>query len=285
VQGRDTSAIYWYLCENLGATAIAWPVIRQVVCRIVFRQIRSGPSAEIGESAPTQLAVCKFSGICPSGASVQRPGRMRSTQPRLVCAEATHASAVVVARLTMKQYIPNASDGADLNVYKLATVTVVRGRIPATFTINEPNDSGRAPFDWKPGEDYLLFLSYVSQQNAWTLDGCGNSGRLRESAGALEEIEGMSHSNLRPLIAGMVSTDSWTTGVSDLPITVSGTDGTFHTRTGRDGRFELRVPPGSYDVTAGADPSSFPPNPFSNEQPEHLKLEDGECGQVEFSTR
>jgi hypothetical protein len=203
-------------------------------------------------------------------------------QPRLVCAEAAHSRAVVVARLESKRTVSGDSD-ADLNVYGLRTVRLLRGQVPATFTVNEWNDSGRAPFDWNTGDQYLLFLSYSPRQHAWVVDGCGNSRPLSQSVHILQDVEAMNHSDRQPLIAGMVSTDSWDTGVPNILVTVSGQGRIFHARTAADGGFQLRVPPGSYAVTAGDNHSNFPANPFSYENPGHLILEEGTCAQLEFS--
>lgn len=203
-------------------------------------------------------------------------------QPRLVCAEASHSAAVIEARLDSKQI-----DGhnSDLFVYRLRLLKLLRGESPGTIVVHEYNDSGRAPFEWNVGEEYLLFLEWYPQEHAWMLDGCGNSNTLAHAKPALEALTKMEDSLRKPLIDGMVSTTSWTTGVPGVSIRLSGTGGVFHARTDAAGHFQLRVPAGHYVATATKHGATFAANPFSYEDPTNLDLSDKTCAQVEFSTK
>src|SRR5215813_2735590 len=109
-------------------------------------------------------------------------------QPRLVCAEFFREQVVVIAKLTRVGHVAPKSDD-DYFVYTMQTDRVLRGKIQGTFRIHEANGSGRAWFGWELGETYVLFLSYLREERAWVLDGCGNSDRLRDSPEVLKKIE------------------------------------------------------------------------------------------------
>jgi len=62
--------------------------------------------------------------------------------------------------------------------YTLKTDHTYRGTPEKTIRIYEENSSGRAPFEWKLGTKYILFLfdsSEKSEKGLLELDGCGNS--------------------------------------------------------------------------------------------------------------
>src|SRR5215469_14021284 len=110
-------------------------------------------------------------------------------RPRLVCAEFFKEQVAVIARMAgARHVIPKKDDALDYHTYTMQTDRVLRGNIGSTFRIYEENSSGRAGFDWKVGENYLLFLSYSKEDHGWELDGCGNSGPLQKSAKVLREI-------------------------------------------------------------------------------------------------
>ena len=53
-------------------------------------------------------------------------------QPRLVCAEAAHSQGVVIARV-LSHRVRTDNPDADLNVYRLSTLKVLRGRWLRSF--------------------------------------------------------------------------------------------------------------------------------------------------------
>lgn len=202
-------------------------------------------------------------------------------QPRLVCAEASHSQAVVVARFVSRRTIPSEND-ADTNVYMMESVKVVRGQISGRFKIVEPNDSGRADFDWKVGQQYVLFLFHPPQSQAWSVESCGNSGPLSEAGSVLEKLAAMSQDHSFPTIEGMVSTDSWTIGLAGADVLIAGPAGTFEVSSDANGRFELRVPQGTYTVTSRLKGWAFEPALLSHEDPRKLVLINGTCAQVQL---
>lgn len=206
----------------------------------------------------------------------------RVPRPRLVCSELANSEAVVEAKLIESRYVPQHRD-LDGYVYRLQRLKLFAGQIPVTFTVWEENSSGRAGFYWKKDETYVLFLTFSKVDHAWVIDGCGNSGPIGESASVIAAIESAKRHTGDALIGGMVSTDSWTTGVPDATVTVTGKHIHLSTTTDQKGNFEFRVPPGHYEVQAAQTGSVFDPNPLSYENPSSLKLAAGGCAQVQFS--
>ena len=167
--------------------------------------------------------------------------------------------------------------------YSLASRSLLRVQIPPSFQVWEGNSSGRATFDWKPGTDYLLFMSYSRRDRAWGIDGCGNSGPLNRSASVLAAINSVKANAADPVVDGMVSTDSWATGVADVTVRAIGNGMTFATRTDQAGRFRMRLSAGRYRLEAVRSGWSFGATPLSYENPDALVLAAGGCAQVQFS--
>jgi hypothetical protein len=204
-------------------------------------------------------------------------------QPRIVCAEYANSKAVVIANLRATQHIAERFD-TDGQLYSLTVRTLLRGDVGTTFQIWEGNDSGRATFDWKVGTDYLLFLArYVPKPiPAWVIDGCGNSGPTSGSATVLQAIKSAQASTSDSLVSGMVSTDSWTTGVPDVIVRAVGARQSFSAKTDQGGRFLLRLPNGKYMLEAAREGWSFMPG-YGYENPRNLNVSPGYCAQVHFS--
>lgn len=204
-------------------------------------------------------------------------------QPRLVCAEYSQSKAVVIAKL-----IGSTSDSEDYPsyfIYRFAIVRRLRGQVPQTFDLYEGNDSGRASFEWKVNEQYLLFLIQPepSTRNQWLIDGCGNSAPLIKASSVLTKIQAISREQKKGVISGMVGTDSWTTGVPGAVVKISGSDYDSETKTNAKGRFIQKVPVGIYTVTAAKDGTPISAEPFSYENPARVVIAPGGCAQVQFT--
>jgi Carboxypeptidase regulatory-like domain len=207
----------------------------------------------------------------------------RVPQPRLVCAEYAHSQAVVIAKLTAvrRAVDKNDPDGIDGHFYTLVAREVLRGKIGPTFQVWEENSSGRAPFDWKKGEDYVLFLNYYEQDQAWGLDGCGNSGPLSRKASVVAAIKASRAATGDALVDGMVSAGSGPNGVPDVTVRAIGT--AFTSQTDEEGRFQMRLPPGRYRLQAFRAGWSFATQDITYEDPSDLRLSAGSCAQVQFN--
>jgi hypothetical protein len=197
-------------------------------------------------------------------------------QPRLVCAEFFKEHAVVIARVVGVRYVDPKGDAMDYHTYTMRTDRVLRGNIGTGFRIYEENSSGRAGFDWKIGESYLLFLSYSKEDHGWELDGCGNSGPLRQSEKVLTEIDKIKAATDGGAIAGEV----WFH--PGVMVIAKGTGRTFRTRADQEGQFRLQVPAGVYSVRAVQRGRRFVADDFSYELPRRVRIQNGSCVQIVF---
>jgi len=201
-------------------------------------------------------------------------------QPRLVCAEFFREQAVVIARLVRVRHVavdPTRDDATDHYFYTMQTDRVLRGSMGGTFRVYEEMGTTAALFEWKPGERYLLFISYSRDLHGWVLDECGNSGPLRESAEALKTIDGIKTAK----DGGVISGETWPgTGVT---IVVKGTGGKFQTRSDSENKFQVRVPAGVYTVRAALQGARFVAEPLSYEKPHGLRVANGGCAQIMFT--
>jgi hypothetical protein len=215
------------------------------------------------------LVLCLL--VSPAGAVCMIP------RPRLACAEFFKEQVVVIARMAGARHVVLKKDDAiDYHIYTMQTDRVLRGNIGSTFRIYEENSSGRAGFDWKIGESYLLFLSYFKEDHGWQLDGCGNSGPLRQSENVLSEIEKIEAATDGGAITGEVR---FHPGVM---VIAQGTGGTFRTRADKEGQFRLQVPAGVYSVRAMHRGQHFVAEDLSYELPRRLRIENGGCAQIAF---
>jgi hypothetical protein len=195
----------------------------------------------------------------------------------LVCAEYFSEQTVVITRLVRTRYV-NPKNAIDYHLYSLRTERVLRGRIDPEFTIYEENSSGRASFNWKKGETYLLFLSYSKQDHGWELDGCGNSGPLSKSAAALKEIDQIS--TAANGAGGTISGEVWLE--PGVTVIAKGSVGSFRATSDRQGQFRIHVPAGVYSVQAMQRGTRFAANDFSYELPRNVHIENGGCAQIRF---
>jgi hypothetical protein len=235
--------------------------------RLPLLLVRSAVLVLAGVLAPIASAVCQV------------------PQPRVVCAEYSNSKAVVIATLRASRFARIDSD-TDGHLYDFVLKTLLRGNPGSAFEVWEENSSGRATFDWKARDDYLLFLARNVTQptRAWVIDGCGNSGPTSQSGKVLAQIKSIDATTPSGVVYGMVSTESWTTGVSNVMVKAIGNSQTFTAKTDEMGRFMLRLPIGKYALGATQTGWSFAPEPFGYESPQDLNITSGYCAQVQFSS-
>jgi hypothetical protein len=200
-----------------------------------------------------------------------------NTLPRLICAEYSNSELVVIVKvLGIRHVTPKHQQ--DGHIYTLETGRILRGEAGDTFDIYEENSSGRAPFVWKKGGEYLLFLS--SDETGKWLYGCGNSAPLKRAGFALRTIESMK-TRRGGLIHGLVRVPE---GASKAGIIVQlhGVNGDYKAATDRNGQFKIHVPSGRYEARPIRNGWFFTKSMFSYEDPNNLVIEDGGCAQIEF---
>jgi hypothetical protein len=199
-------------------------------------------------------------------------------QPRLVCAEYFRSRAVVVAKLTRVRHVVPAND-QDGFIYTLRAERVFRGSVGAVFRIYEENSSGRATFDWSVGQSYLLLLDYYKTSDAWGLDGCGNSGPIKDAVPTLKAIEAL---QANPGKGGFIHGSVHIDGVK---IVAYGKGRSFETLSNNDGDFNLHVPPGDYRIRAIHPERTFSEADISYEHARRVHIENGGCAQIQFDSQ
>ena len=205
-------------------------------------------------------------------------------QPRLVCAEYFASRVVVEATLLRTRTVRDKDDpeGVAAFVYSLRADRVLRGDIAAQFQIYEGNDSGRATFDWKAGQQYLLFLLNSEHANLWALDGCGNSGPLNGAKAVLAQINAIRGHRDTGAIHGMVSGEALSAPFPGVRVEARGSSKRYAATTNAKGEFQMDVPAGRYTLHATASGFSFHTADFSYENPQNVRIEPGGCAQVQF---
>ena len=206
-------------------------------------------------------------------------------QPRLTCAEYFASQLVVEATLVQTKIIGDKNDpmGISARVYTLDVDRVMRGKIAGSVRVYEGNDSGRATFDWTPGKKYLLFLFYVPHENAWGLDGCGNSGPLSGAEDALSGIEAIKAARDGGVIYGAVSQQALSIPIPRVHVEAQGDNGEYAATTNEKGEFQMKVPAGQYSVRVIASGHSFKKAAISYEDPGKVQIEPGGCAQVQLA--
>ncbi|MBZ5641846.1 MAG: carboxypeptidase-like regulatory domain-containing protein [Acidobacteriia bacterium] len=209
----------------------------------------------------------------------------RFPQPRLVCAEYFASQIVVEATLTQMDKLHDKDDpeGISAYLYTLRVNQVLRGKIAGAIKVYEGNDSGRAPFDWVAGREYLLFLFHAPDEKSWALDGCGNSSPLSEAKMALSEIALIKAAHRGGVIHGAVSEQALSTPIAGVHVEAQGTGGRYTATTNDKGEFQLKVPAGRYIVLANKEGSTFDTAFISYEDPRNIQIEPGGCAQVQFA--
>ena len=206
-----------------------------------------------------------------------------SILPRLVRAEFSQSKLVVIAKLVRKQHHSPPHD-QDYHIYSLETIRVLRGYEGREFRILEENDSGRAPFHWKVGTTYLLFLD-PDKDGMWQLYGCGNSAPLGEARSALRVIASLKE-HRGGIIQGLVVTDKGayppSIDLSGIVIHARSEIGEYTAVTNRMGEFNLSVPAGKYALLPVQPGARFETDVGSYEDPNSLSIENGGAAQVQF---
>lgn len=200
-------------------------------------------------------------------------------QPRLVCQEYFASPVVVVAKLVRIRRMEPTPGQLTGTYYYMEAVQRRKGRILNRFQVYEENSSGRAQFEWKRGEDYLLFLTRSGQSRDWEFDGCGNSAPMSKAQKVLDEIGRMKTAQERQMIAGSIASDE--TLPARLMVKVEG-EGKTRTVAVENREFRLRVEPGTYVVTASYPGWQFRKDDFSYDDPQKIAIEPGRCAQVQF---
>ena len=173
-------------------------------------------------------------------------------------------------------------DQIDGELYTMRTEKALRGQIDETFQVWQENSSGRATFDWKAGESYLLFL-YTKYDRGWALDGCGNSGPLANAQLPLREIAHLSQRRGGTIQVSLGG--DWIAGgaLPNVEVDAQGLPGSFFASTNEKGVAEIHVPAGQYSVTVPN--AKLVPFDLSYDDPRTVVIENGSCVQIQYVER
>jgi len=130
--------------------------------------------------------------------------------------------------------------------YRIQVERTFRGRRARFVVVYTENDNARFPL--KVGEWYMLFVYRVEGRNE--INGCGNSTLLSQAGAVISAIEEMRHAGPYGEIEGRVKNKSDEAGISGVRVIASCGQKLYSTITVQDGWFEMRVPPGTYSLTA-----------------------------------
>lgn len=204
----------------------------------------------------------------------------RLPQPRRVCQEYFAEPVIVVAKLVRSRHVDAIHPGGvDGTYYSMQSSGHVKGNILRRFQVYEENSSGRATFEWKRGETYLLFLRYSQEDHGWEFDGCGNSALMSNAKTTIDQISWIKNSPSAQVIEGEIASEE--SLPSSVVVKVVG-EGKTRTVAVENRRFRLRVEPGAYVVTPVQPGWNFQADEFSYDDPQKLKLAAGQCAQIRF---
>jgi hypothetical protein len=204
----------------------------------------------------------------------------RLPQPRRVCQEYFAEPVVVVAKLVRSRRVePIHPGGVDGTYYSMEVTGRVKGRMLRRFQVYEENSSGRATFEWKRGETYLLFIRYSQEDRGWELDGCGNSGPMSSAKKTIDQLSWIKNSPAAQMIEGEIASEE---SLPDSVVVKVTGEGKTRTVPVENRRFRLRVEPGSYLVEPVQPGWQFHGDEFSYDDPQKIKVEAGQCAAIQF---
>ena len=113
-------------------------------------------------------------------------------------------------------------------------------------------------YTFKEGERYLVYARRAADGIGLTTNICSRTRRLADAGDDLRFLRTLSDaSDTRPRVSGTITHTEWDLAgaareygpVSDVLVTARGLGSAFDTWTDAQGRYELAVPPGKYEVT------------------------------------
>jgi hypothetical protein len=165
-------------------------------------------------------------------------------------AEFFKAYSVIVGTAISEKTDLNPYDGSLIEgwFYSLRIEKTFRGSPQKFMRVYTENTNGRFPL--KVGERYLLFV--YREEGRLTINGCGNSAPLSEATAAITAIKAIKHAGPYGEIQGRVQKKLEGDGVAGVRIVARSGKNRFSTVSGEDGWFQMRVPPGTYELTASS---------------------------------
>lgn len=192
------------------------------------------------------LRLALLSGVLASVAGAERAVlACKCRGPVPACQETWEVDAVFVGEVTAVRATP---DGDDVT---FDVREAFRGVQPGPLRMDRP--MGTCSYGkFEQGRSYLVFAQRNGRGLATTR--CNGTRPVEEAVDALDYLRGLS--SLPPQSEGALRGTVLLSGdgtearaVPGLEVAITGSHGTRHVRTDRDGRFMLRVPPDTYVLT------------------------------------
>jgi hypothetical protein len=152
------------------------------------------------------------------------------------------------------------------------TVVSFRGSQPSNVSVLTAGSGAACGYTFKEGQRYLVYASRNTQTPELVTGICSRTRSLAEAADDLQFLQTLSAPSDRGRLYGTVT--HWERDIStrqprdygavpNVRVNVRGVDMVVDTRTDDAGRYEVRLPPGTYAVT-------FQPGPgFSTKDATH----------------
>ncbi len=194
-----------------------------------------------------------------------------------VCAEFFRSDAVFVGTVLTEREVPPEGSSYDGWLYHIRIKQTFRGKLQSAVDVFTENSSGRYPL--AVDETYLLFAQVF--EGRLNIDNCGNSGPISKTKDLIAQIHTIKRSTGGE-IEGVVSVPDSVDDASGIVITVRGGQKTYLGITAKDGSFRIRVPAGEYKVEAKSSRRNIVPYDLSYDDPAHVIIHNGGCGQIKF---
>jgi Carboxypeptidase regulatory-like domain len=163
-------------------------------------------------------------------------------------------------------------------LYQVKVEKVFRGVPRSEVEVFTENSSGRFPLD--KNRDYLLFAD--RRAGRFEIDNCGNSAPISEAADSLERLNRLLVGKQPTEVEGWVVGETSDVNVSGVRVTLRGRYKTYSATTGKDGRFQIGVPPGRYSVVPNSKQYYLNGGDLFWYDPDHFRLHSGECAVVQL---
>ncbi len=174
--------------------------------------------------------------------------------PPRVCAEFYVNDAVFTGEAVSSQYLADGltpdKDPGDGWLYHLKVLKVYRGKLGPGVQVYTENASAR--YELERRNSNLLFAFWdKAKKSVLDVYGCSLSKELSKSGGALRKIHQIL--TAKPGSGGQIDGQFDASGYKNpggIRIVARSREKTYETVTSKDGRFNMRVPAGVYDLTA-----------------------------------
>jgi hypothetical protein len=195
-----------------------------------------------------------------------------------VCAEYFHSAAVFTGKVLSEREVPMQGDRDPGWVYRVRVLKTYKGTVHGVIDVYTSNTD--ISFPLKVGSAYVLFADDW-QRGALEIGTPTNSGLLRKRARTLAAIARVEQARGRGEITGRVFSRGTPLSKPPMKVLATGT-ANYSVLTDRNGRFRISIVPGDYKVRLAADGWTVRPYLMSYEDPDKIRIHDGQCADIWF---